>query len=634
MTPRLVQVTERAPAPDTGRLALGLAGGLVLAYAGLLAAALAPTAAGLLVTALAVAALEVAATVRAPFVGWALGRIGLGAQWRGLLRAVAVLAFLVRTDAPRGWFVTALAGLLALAVLRAAGAGLAELVHRARKMPVLSRGLDLGRLRVPRALPPVLGRHADTTLGFPDVTVSAGAALAVLAGSAGPLVAGVVVAAAVVLAGVAALGYAAMAMRRLSRSKLRAAVDKALAKAAPEVAVHFGSAPDTLYQLEMWVETLERLDVSVLLILRDRETFRHLGPTTLPVLCVEHGTVLMELPLPHLRVAMYVSHAVSNLHLLRRRGVRHVFVGHGDSDKPVTTNPFLKAYDEVWVSGPAARKRFAVAGIGVDPARVVEIGRPQLDEVAGGGEVRAASHRVPGRLTVLYAPTWEGYGDEPNQTSLGAGGRELLERLLAEGDVRILYRPHPLAGTRDPAVARAHREIVALLGDRRVRRPASPARLAVARDDLDVVTAPATTSRVEEVTAQAAWAGAQLADRPGPPAHLVVPGPDFSLYACFAAADVLVCDVSSVITDFLAGERPYAVTNPAGLPEEEFGVRYPSCRGGYLLGADGAGLDRLLAAGRGQADPAATERTNLRAELLGPAEPPALERMRKAVAGT
>ncbi|MGW0227717.1 hypothetical protein ACWDWO_05345 [Actinopolymorpha singaporensis] len=633
MTTRLVQVTERAPAPDTGRRALGLAGCLVLAYAGLLVTALVPTAAGLLVTALAVAALEVAGTLRAPFVGWALGRIGLGAQWRGLLRAVAVLAFLVRSEAPRSWFLVAVAGLLALAALRAAGAGLAELVHRARRMPVLSRGLDLGRLRVPRALPPVLGRHADTTLGCPDVALSAGAALAVLAGSEGPLVAGAVVAAVLVLAGVAALAYAAAAMRRLSRARLRAAVDKGVAKAAPEVAVHFGSGPDTLYQLEMWVETLERLEVSVLLILRDRETFRHLGPTTLPVLCVEHGTVLMELPLPHLRVALYVSHAVSNLHLLRRRGVRHVFIGHGDSDKPVTTNPFLKAYDEVWVSGPAARERFAAAGIGVDPARVVEIGRPQLDEVAGRGDVGGAD-RVPGRLTVLYAPTWEGYGDEPNQTSLGAGGRELLERLLAEPDVRVLYRPHPLAGTRDPAVARAHREIVTLLGDRRVRRPASPARLAVPRDDLDVVTAPAGTSRVEEVTAQAAWAGAQLADRPGPPVHLVVPGPDFNLYACFAAADVLVCDVSSVITDFLAGERPYAVTNPAGLPDEEFTFRYPSCRGGYLLGADGAGLDRLLAAGRGQVDPAATERAKLRAELLGPPEPPALERMRKAVAGS
>lgn len=443
MTNRLVQVTERAPAPDTGRRALGLAGGLVLAYAGLLVTALVPTAAGLLVTALAVAALEVAGTLRAPFVGWALSRIGLGSQWRGLLRAVAVLAFLVRTEAPRSWFVVAVAGLLALAALRAAGAGLGEVVHRARKMPVLSRGLDLGRLRVPRALPPVLGRHADTTLGCPDVALSAGAAVAVLAGSAGPLVAGAVVAAALVLAGVAVLAYAAVEMRRLSRARLRAAVDNALAKAAPEVAVHFGSGPDTLYQLEMWVETLERLDVSVLLILRDRETFRHLGPTTLPVLCVEHGTVLMELPLPHLRVAMYVSHAVSNLHLLRRRGVRHVFVGHGDSDKAVTTNPFLKAYDEVWVSGPAARERFAAAGIGIDPARVVEIGRPQLDEVAGRPDVSTAGQRVAGRLTVLYAPTWEGYGDEPHQTSLGAGGRELVERLLAEGDVRVLYRRTP-----------------------------------------------------------------------------------------------------------------------------------------------------------------------------------------------
>ncbi|MBE1611158.1 CDP-glycerol glycerophosphotransferase family protein [Actinopolymorpha pittospori] len=633
---RLIQITERAPAPDTGRVPLGLAGMLALAHLALLVTALVPTAWGFLAAAVVLTALEVVLPRRAPFVVWASGRVGLGAPWRGLVRGVAVLALLLRSDVPREWYVPAFAGLITLVALRAAGGGLAELLRQRRKMPVLSRGLPLGSPRIPRALPVILGRDAEETLGWPDLLFVGGAALAVAVGSPDSLTVGAAAAVVLVLAGVATLACAVVAMRRVSRPRLRAAIDRALADLAPEMAVHFGSGPDTLYQLEAWVETLERLDVPTLLILRDRETLRLLGPTTVPVLFVEPGTVLMEQPLPHLRVALYVSHAVNNLHLLRRRGVRHVFVGHGDSDKGVTTNPFLKAYDEVWVAGPAARERFEEAGIGVDPARVVEIGRPQLDQVAGRDDVvRASRTGGEGRLTVLFAPTWEGYGDEPHQTSVGAGARELLERLLAEPDVRVLYRPHPLLGSRDPAVARAHREIVAALGGAQVPRPVSPARMSGPnRDELDVVSAPVRTSRIEEVTAQAAWAGEQLAIPPGQAGHLVVPGPHFSLYACFAAADILLADVSSVITDFLASGRPYGVTNPAGLTDADFAARYPSSRGGYLVDPDSDGLVRLLAAGRGQADPAAAERAVLRAQLLGPPEPPALERMRKAVAGS
>ena len=114
--------------------------------------------------------------------------------------------------------------------------------------------------------------------------------------------------------------------------------------------------------------------------------------------------------------------------------------------------------------------------------------------------------------------------------------------------------------------------------------------------------------------------------------HLLVPGPQVPLNACLRVADVLLSDVSSVITEFLATGKPYGVTNPAGLPESEFFVRYPSSRGGYIIGPEGRGLDGLVAAGRGEEDPAATDRGDLRQALLGPDRPPALVRMREAIA--
>ena len=284
------------------------------------------------------------------------------------------------------------------------------------------------------------------------------------------------------------------------------------------------------------------------------------------------------------------------------------------------------------MSGPAARERFAAAGLRLEESRIVEIGRPQLDGLA-----QERREPTAGLLTVLYAPTWEGYDDERHQSSLGPCGVAAVQQLLDQPDVRVVYRPHPLAGSRDRAVLQAHREILAMLDVEAPPEPVAPDEAyAQARDDLDVARASAVTSRSDQVAASDLWAGAQLAPhdaaRTGRPPHVVAPSPQFSLYACFAAADVLLCDVSSVITDFLAGGRPYAVTNPAGLSREKFAARYPSSRGGYVVEADGQGLVDLLAAGRGGVDPAGTERAALRDQLLGPPEPPALERMGKAVA--
>ena len=37
--------------------------------------------------------------------------------------------------------------------------------------------------------------------------------------------------------------------------------------------------------------------------------------------------------------ALYPANAGKNIHLLRLPGIRHVFIGHGDSDKVASINP-------------------------------------------------------------------------------------------------------------------------------------------------------------------------------------------------------------------------------------------------------------------------------------------------------
>ena len=106
--------------------------------------------------------------------------------------------------------------------------------------------------------------------------------------------------------------------------------------------------------------------------------------------------------------------------------MKHVFIGHGDSDKLASVNPFSKVYDEVWVAGRAGRDRYAIADVGVRDEDIVEVGRPQLAPIQSGRRRPRGPH-VP---TVLYAPTWEGWDDDPGNTSLLLAGENIVKQLL------------------------------------------------------------------------------------------------------------------------------------------------------------------------------------------------------------
>ena len=91
-----------------------------------------------------------------------------------------------------------------------------------------------------------------------------------------------------------------------------------------------------------------------------------------------------------------------------------------------------------------------------------------------------------------------------------------------------------------------------------------------------------------------------------------------SLVDCFNRADAMIADVSSVVSDFVYSEKPYAVTAMGALTSAaELVGEFPLARGGYLLGADGVDwqrvLDDLLIY-----DPKLLERRSLKSYYLGP----------------
>ncbi|EGX60514.1 integral membrane protein [Streptomyces zinciresistens K42] len=539
-------------------------------------------------------------------------------------------------------------GLLAFYALHCAIQAVSVLVRRTRTLPFLTRNIDASALRLSPAPPLLLRRPGHRLLAF---GLPATAGLLATAATDEPWCAGLGVALSL---GLALTGLYDLLVRLLpgrrpagEREALRW-LDAWLAEYRPTVGLYFSGGASSAYQANMWLEPLAKLEGRPLIVLRERFMVQKIGPTDVPVLCLPKVSTLMRLEECSLQALVHPSNSGKTSQVLRIPTLKHTFVNHGESDKLSSCNPYAKAYDEVWVAGPAARERYALAEVGVEDKDVAEIGRPQLDGLAPyAGPPRGAW------TTVLYAPTWEGWDGNPGNTSLVEAGENLVRALLADPAVRLLYKPHPLTGSVDPRAGAADlrvRELIRAANRGRAagERPGDGAlaRLTRELDRLTTITARAGADSMERMLVQsapepgraeavartaAAWEEAYWASLPEG-GHQVVTEVRPALYACFDQADLLVSDVSSVISDFLASGKPYAVANTSGLAEDVFRKAFPTVRAATVLTPDAAGVADLLdSVRRPGKDPWAQERAELKRHLLGPDEPSSQERFGDAV---
>ncbi len=303
-------------------------------------------------------------------------------------------------------------------------------------------------------------------------------------------------------------------MRAPAYAKSVLAVDDVPERSA---VVYFAAIPEEIYQLEQWqypLQTLgERHPVVVLVTRPDigRLVEEH---TPFPVLFAPRGAQLEQLV--HERrpaVILYVNHREPNFRMLRYEQVSHVYLGHGESDKGASASHQNMAYDYCPVAGEAGQERLAEALPLFDVAvRAPIIGRPQLDSPDRvAAMARPANVSETSRRTVLYAPTWEGGLPSMAFGTVVSHGRAIVESLLADPDVRLIYRPHPLTGSLDPAHAAADHDLRA-----RISSAGEP--------------------------------------------HIVDTG---SYGWALDAADAAIVDISSVAYDWLSTGKPMVITAPA-----------------------------------------------------------------------
>ena len=278
------------------------------------------------------------------------------------------------------------------------------------------------------------------------------------------------------------------------------------------IAVFFATGPENFYQFEQWRLPLEHLATQrPVFVIVDRPDTGDLvlGTSSLPVAFARGSASLERLVAERdVRVVLYLNQLEANFRMLRFASPVHIQIGHGESDKDSSISNQHKAYDLVFVGGDAGRDRLGQALRGFDAnGRTLLVGRPQLDYTYQG----APSWARDSGIRVWYAPTWA--GDRPSIAygSLASHGVAIIEALLADPSIRVIYRPHP----RTRYTTREHRD-----ADKAVR-----ALLARAGDR-------------------------HLVDRDG-----------YGWQWDFA--DACITDVSAVAYDWLATGKPLVITEPA-----------------------------------------------------------------------
>ncbi|WP_298560558.1 hypothetical protein [Streptomyces luteogriseus] len=597
-----------------------------------------------------------------------LSKVRAGLSIRFLIRQLLLVLLLARLSlADNLIYYGAIACFIAFYGLQAPHGALVQLIRNRRRMPVATRNVDLAsRIRIPDAPPRgLLHRSAEKMLHL-DLFAVVGILVAAQVKSAliGFIGIGVTVALATLYV-LALVPYVRGRKIPPNAEKVLAAVDDWLGEYKPETVLYFSGSKDSAYQVNMWLDTMEKLESKPLIILRERAILNNLAPTTVPVVCVPGGVHLMNMDLSTVRVALYAANVGKNIHMLRVPTIKHVFIGHGDSDKLASVNPYSKVYDEVWTAGRAGRDRYAIADVGVRDDDIVEVGRPQLapiqtwQGVPEGPRGGASDGRCP---TVLYAPTWEGWDGNPGNTSVVLAGENIVKQLVqADPPVRVLYKPHPFTGNVSKEAGAAHRRITALVQKAAAERAINPRFIA---DTAAQAQAKAELERIEARLAQLSGSGGDRGDeaeatrdglvdvaryeeaarlraewndaywRSFPSwEHRVITGPEPRLYDCFNVSDAMVSDISSVVSDFIASGKPYAVTDSAEVGVEEFKRNNTAVRAAVILSNSASELGELLRAVRDpEADRLAEDRKELKQYLLGPDEPTSLEQFNTAVA--
>ncbi|WP_209371719.1 CDP-glycerol glycerophosphotransferase family protein [Brevibacterium renqingii] len=333
--------------------------------------------------------------------------------------------------------------------------------------------------------------------------------------------------------------YIRIRRNALAKSGLHDAVESY----GPEFYIYTSRPDDASYQVAMWLPYLARTGKRFAVITRNNTPAKAIAELTdAPVITCPKSADLEKMLIPSLGAVFYVNASSRNGEMIRHQEYTHVYLGHGDSDKPPSYNPTHAMYDRIFAAGQAATERYAAHGVTISPEKFEIVGRPQLETVDVTTELPEG-----GSTTVLYAPTWRGHVDETMLHSLPVAP-QMITALINRG-MTVVFRPHPFSYEFEED-AETIRQIHLMLEEDRSRSGRQHIFGEAAERDMDVI-------------------------------------------ECMNLSDAMISDVSSVVSDYLYSGKPFAMT-AVSAQGDDFVAQYPIARASYVLNGDLSNLDNVL----------------------------------------
>src|SRR5690554_5918247 len=367
-------------------------------------------------------------------------------------------------------------------------------------------------------------------------------------------------------------GMLRLACRFRGRNRILEGEIQRLEQLNPKVAVYVSGLANVAYQINQWLSVLEELDECVVIVVRQREMYNGMHQTRIPIVHARNAMHVERVLETGVQTVLYPANPMQNLHALRHFKLNHYFINHGESDKAVNQNKLLLAYDKLLVGGPLAHRRLLEAGLKLREGQVEYVGRPQAEMALDQSE----SGSVDKITTILYAPTWEGFVEDANYSSVSAFGLGVVQSLVSAG-YKVIFKPHPYTGSRSSLARRYFEEIKGFC----------------AKKDVEVVDS------------------------------LV------SIHSCMNRSDLLITDISSVLNEYLVTRKPVVLCVTERLSGADLCSEFPSSRAAYALENSGNIVALMESIVNG--DPLAEKREEVRKDSLGDFPEGALNRFKAVI---
>jgi len=217
------------------------------------------------------------------------------------------------------------------------------------------------------------------------------------------------------------------------------------------ILLHTGEGENGITHMNLWIPIFQKAEVDFVVLVRNYEVFKYLKENyeNVPIIMAKSDKEVDKIlkMMKSLKVCFYPSNTGNNIHILKYSDIKHIFIGHGDSDKMASAHKYFRVYDENWVAGEAHIDRFNNAGLDHTGIKHVKVGRPNLKETL----LLTQSHwkeRFDGKINLLYLSTWEGFFIDQEYTSV-----EIIKIFFENihnliSDINIKIKLHPGLGRR------------------------------------------------------------------------------------------------------------------------------------------------------------------------------------------